>query len=562
MKRALLLGLGLLPGCIFVVHGHPDSDARASASAAPAISPADLLARIKTLSSDEFEGRGPATPGEEKTVAYLTEAFRSIGLEPGNPDGTYVQNVPLAGLKGTPTGSIAAGDKTIQFDFPKDAVALTRRFAPSADVQDSEVVFVGYGIAAPEYGWDDYKGVDVRGKTIVMLVNDPPVPDPKDSSKLDDAVFKGRAMTYYGRWTYKYEIAAEKGAAAALIVHQEGPAGYPWSVVEKSWSREIFDIDTPDGNQGRAAVEGWITLDKAKELCAACGKDFAALEASARAREFQPVALAARARFHIANEVRRVPSRNVVAKLTGSDAALRDEWVVYTAHWDHLGKSTDAQGDGIFNGAVDNASGTAGLLEIAKTFSSGPRPKRSILFVSVTAEEKGLLGSKWYATHPLHPLEKTLADINMDSLNTWGRTSDIVSVGYGQSTLDELLVRLAGEDGRTVKPDPQPEKGAYYRSDHFEFAKVGVPALYADSGTDVLGRPPGWGAEKGDAFTAHDYHQPSDEVKPDWDLSGAVQDLALLERLGRALADGDRWPEWKEGSEFKARREAMLRGTR
>ena len=569
MERIRLLALLLLfPACVVVLHDtstkRPPSRAVADAMQPDAsIAAPRLLERISILASDEYEGRAPATPGEEKTVGYLVNEFKNIGLAPGNPDGTFVQAVPLVGLTAKPSGSIVvqgAQPKTIAFEFPKDAVALSRRAVPQVDVKDSDVVFVGYGIVAPEYGWDDYKGVDVRGKTIVMLVNDPPVPDPKDPTKLDDSVFKGRAMTYYGRWTYKYEIAAEKGAAAALIVHQDGPAGYPWSVVDKSWSREVFDIETPDGNAGRAAVEGWITLAKAEELFAACGKEFRVLEASAATRGFAPVPLGAKANFHVDSVVRKVSSKNVLAKLEGSDPAKKDELVIYTAHWDHLGKSDVPGGDGIFNGAVDNASGTAGLLEIATAFARGPRPKRSILFLSVTSEEKGLLGSRWYATHPLYPLERTLADINMDSLNTWGRTSDIVSVGYGQSTLDELLVEQAGAGGRTVKPDPQPEKGAYYRSDHFEFAKVGVPALYADGGVDVLGKPPGWGLAKGEEFTKKDYHQPSDEVKPDWDLSGAVQDLELLVAVGRAIADGETWPAWKDGSEFKARRDAMMRG--
>jgi Zn-dependent M28 family amino/carboxypeptidase len=564
MRRVSIALLPLLSACVVVVHDEKPGSAggKPASTIADPISASSLLDRIRVLSSDEFEGRGPGTPGEEKTIAYLAKEFQALGLEPGNSDGTYLQKVPLVGLKATPAGSFAVGEKAIALEFPKDAVAVTHRFVPQADVQDSDVVFVGYGVVAPEYHWDDYKGVDVRGKTIVMLVGDPPVPDPKDPSKLDDAVFKGRAMTYYGRWTYKYEIAAEKGAAAAVIVHQDGPAGYPWSVVQSSWSREVFDIDTPDQNQGRAAVEAWITLDKAKELCSACGKDFAALEASSRTREFAPVALSARARFHLETAIRRVESHNVVAKVPGSDPALRDECVVYTAHWDHLGKDESLSGDKIFNGAVDNASGTAGLLEIAKAMRRGPSTKRSVLFLSVTAEEKGLLGSRWYAAHPILPLEKTLADINMDSLNPWGRTSDVIEVGFGQSTLDDVLIAAAAEQGRSVSAEPQPEKGAYFRSDHFEFAKVGVPALYADSGVEFLGKPPGWGIAKGDEFTSRDYHKPSDEVKPDWDLSGAVEDLELLVRVGRKVADGDRRPEWKEGSEFRARREAMLRGTR
>jgi Zn-dependent M28 family amino/carboxypeptidase len=310
---------------------------------------------------------------------------------------------------------------------------------------------------------------------------------------------------------------------------------------------------------GRASVEGWLHLDKARELLAACGQDYGALKKAACSKDFRPVPLDAKASFHVKNALRNVASRNVVAKIPGRNAGAGDEFVVYTAHWDHLGKSAKAEGDAIYNGAVDNASGSAGLLEIARAFASlRERPRRTIVFLAVTAEEKGLLGSKWYAEHPLYPLAKTLCEINMDSLNPWGRTSDIVSVGYGQSTLDEVLVSLAAEQGRTVKPDAQPEKGSYYRSDHFEFAKVGVPALYADSGTEVVGRPPGWGLAKVDEFTAKDYHKPSDEVRPDWDLSGAVQDLCLLFHIGRHVADGDRWPEWKEGSEFKVRREAML----
>ena len=560
-----VLPLVLLPACIVVLEGSSPRPAASKAgpgrTGGTAIDPAAVLARIRTLASDEFEGRGPATPGEEKTVAYLTREFEELGLAPGNPDGTYVQAVPLVGMKATPTGAIDAGARKIGLEVPREAVLLTRRFEPSVDVADSDVVFVGYGIVAPEYGWDDYKGVDVHGKTIVMLVNDPPVPDPQDPTRLDDSVFKGRGMTYFGRWTYKYEIAKEKGAAAALIVHQDKPAGYPWSVVEKSWTVEVFDIDTPDGNKDRAAVEGWITLEKAEELFAACGKDFRALEAAASARDFAPVALGAKARFHVENAVRHVPSRNVVARVEGSDPALASECVVYSAHWDHLGVRDAGEGDRICNGAVDNASGTAGLLEIARAFKAGPPPKRSVLFLAVTAEEKGLLGSKWYAEHPLVPLEKTLANVNMDSLNTWGRTSDVVSIGYGQSTLDEVLVELAAEQGRTVKPDPEPEKGLYYRSDHFEFAKVGVPALYADSGLEMIGKPPGWGLERVAEYTAQRYHQPADEIQEGWDLSGAAQDLELLVRLGRAIADGERRPEWKDGSEFKARREAMLRGS-
>jgi Zn-dependent M28 family amino/carboxypeptidase len=441
-----------------------------------------------------------------------------------------------------------------------DYVAVSRRFVDEVTVQDSDVVFVGYGVVAPEYGWDDYKDVDVKGKTIVMLVNDPAIPDPKDASKLDENMFKGNAMTYYGRWTYKYEIATEKGAAAAIIVHETGPAGYPFEVVSGSWGRENFDIQAPDKNMARVAVESWITSDVAKKLFTACGKDFDQLKKSALGKDFKPVALGAKASFKLKNTLREVQSNNVIAKLEGSDARLKDEYVVYTAHWDHLGRDETLQGDQIFNGALDNASGTATLLELAEAFSRlQPAPKRSVLFLAVTAEEKGLLGAKYYANNPLYPLERTLANINMDGANQWGKTKDVVVIGLGNSTLDELLTEAARKQGRTVKPDAEPEKGFFYRSDHFEFAKLGVPALYPDSGTEYIGKPESYGQQKRDEYTQRDYHKVSDDIKPDWDLAGAVDDAQLIFEVGYAVANGDRYPEWKPGTEFKAKREEMLR---
>jgi Zn-dependent M28 family amino/carboxypeptidase len=523
---------------------------------------ARLLEHIRVLSSDLFEGRAPGSAGEERTVAYLTERFRKFGLLPGNPDGTYVQEVPLVGFQATSAkGEFRlAGQKTIGLSFLEDWVAVSRRLVPQVDVSDSGVVFVGYGVVAPEYGWDDYKGVDVRGKTLLMLVGDPAIPDPANPAELDPGMFKGRAMTYYGRWTYKYEIASEKGAAAAILVHETGPAGYPFSVVTGSWGRENFEIRQPGENNGRVAVEGWVSLDKAKELCTACGKDFAELKAAALRRDFRPVALDARARFTIANRLRDVQSKNVIARLDGSDPKLRDEYVVYTAHWDHLGRDPALQDDQIFNGAADNASGTAALLELAQAFRGRtPAPRRSILFLAVTAEEKGLLGAKYYAAHPLYPLAKTLADINMDVINLWGPTRDIVSVGKGQSTLDDVLEAIAAEKGRVVVGDAEPEKGYFYRSDHFEFAKEGVPALDPKGGIDYLGKPAGFGRRIHDEYTERDYHKVSDEIKPGWDLAGAVLDLQLLMDVGLRVANGPQFPEWKPGSEFKARREAMLR---
>ena len=549
--------------CIFLISGGVRADDADLAQALDKIDAAGLLKHIQTLSSDEFEGRAPGSPGEEKSVAYLTDQFRRLGLKPGNPDGTYIQSVPLIGFSTKAKGTLRIGAKTISLNDPERWVAVSRRSPGPVDVLDSEVVFVGYGVVAPEYGWDDYKGLDVRGKTLVMLVNDPPVVDKNDPSKLDDNSFRGKAMTYYGRWTYKYEIGAEKGAAAVLIVHDTVPAGYPYEVVKGSWGRENFDIPSPDGNRGRAAIEGWIHLDTAKRLCELAGKDFDALKRLASKSDFKPIPLAARAEFHAEMPARKVASRNVVAKLEGSDPKLKNEYVVYTAHWDHLGRDTTLTGDQIYNGAADNASGVAALLEIAKALAALKEPpKRSILFLAVTAEEQGLLGSKYYATHPLYPLESTLADINMDGINLWGRAKDIQVVGKGLSTLEDLFENVAHAHERVVTPDAEPEKGIFYRSDHFEFAKLGVPAIYLKAGTDLIGKPAGFGKRKRDEYVKNDYHKVSDEVKPDWDLSGGVDDARLLAELGLNIASLDKYPEWKAGAEFKARREAMLKAKR
>src|SRR5688572_15300945 len=384
----------------------------------------DLLKHIQVLASDEFEGRGPGTPGEERTLDYLLKQFKGMGLQPGNPDGTYFQNVPLVGITGEPAASLTVGGKPLEVFLPRDCVIWSRRLAPEIKVPDTDVGVVGYGIVAPEYQWDDFKDVDVRGKTILMLVNDPPIPDPNDPSKLDEKMFKGRGMTYYGRWTYKYEIATKKGAAAAIVIHETGPAGYPWAVVVGSNSRENMDLKSAGGNLDRVAVEGWMTADLAIKLCAAAGEDYQALKQRALRRDFKPVSLPAKAAWTVANKWREISSRNVLAKLDGSDPKLKNELVIYTAHWDHLGRSPNLPGDQIYNGALDNASGTAALLELAEAFTS-TRPKRSVLFLAVTAEEKGLLGARHYATHPVYPLERTMANINIDGVNVWGRTRDL-----------------------------------------------------------------------------------------------------------------------------------------
>lgn len=564
-KFALILTLSL---CAFIAASSNYVTAQRSGIQVTDVAPAalntitsdDILRHTRVLASDEFEGRAPGTRGEDLTVKYLTSEFKRLGLKPGNPDGTYTQKVPLAEFTAQPTASFDVKGEKINLNFPNDYVAVSRRYVPEVNVANSDVVFVGYGVVAPEYGWDDYKGLDVKGKTVVMLINDPAVPDPADASKLDDKMFKGRAMTYYGRWTYKYEIASEKGAAACIIVHETAPAGYPYEVVSGSWGRENFDIVRADKNMGRVAIESWLTSERARQLFTASGQDFDALKRAATRKDFKPVSLNARANFTLKNTLRTINSQNVIAKIEGSDARLKNEYVIYSAHWDHFGRDPKMQGDGIFNGALDNASGTAGLLEIAEALSKvTPKPKRTIIFLAVTAEERGLLGAKYYATNPLYPLNKTLANINMDGVNQWGKTRDIIIVGLGNSTLDDLLSATAAKQNRVIKPDAEPEKGFFYRSDHFEFAKQGVPALYTDAGDDFIDKPAGYAQAKRDEYTARDYHKVSDEIKPDWELSGAVEDLRLLTTVGYSVAQGTSYPEWKPGTEFRARREESLK---
>jgi len=538
----------------------PATSTRTPIGQLPVVDTAAVLSHTKVLASDEYEGRAPGTRGEELTVAYLTNEFKKIGLKPGNPDGTYFQKVPLVGITPDPsTLTFRKGSQTAALKWKDDVVAWTKHVAERASIENSELVFVGYGVVAPEFNWDDYKGLDVKGKTLVMLINDPPVPDPANATELDPKTFGGKAMTYYGRWTYKYEIGAQKGAAGVLIIHETGPAGYPFEVVQSKVT-EQFDLVTPDRNMGRASIEGWITLDEGKKLLKMAGQDFDALKKQAATREFKPVPLGVTASMALHNRLRTIDSKNVVARLEGGDPKLKDEYVVYTAHWDHLGIGPAVNGDRIYNGAKDNAVGTAGLLEIARAFTKLPvPPKRSILFVSVTAEEQGLLGSQYYSVTPLYPLARTLADINIDGLNVHGRTKDLTLIGYGASELDDYVSDAAGEQGRVVRPDPETEKGFYYRSDHFNFAKQGVPALDPDEGIDFIGKPPGYGKSVRDDYTEHNYHKPSDEVRPDWDLSGAGEDLELLFAVGYRVAQADRFPQWRSGNEFKAKRDEMLK---
>jgi Zn-dependent M28 family amino/carboxypeptidase len=537
------------------------SDPSAPDAALTSLSADRILANIKTLSSDQFEGRGPGSNGENLTIKYMEAQFRASGLEPGNPDGTFLQNVSLVSITPQPGVKIAltGHGQTLSPTFPKDFVAWTKRVVEKSSI-DADMIFVGYGVQAPEFNWDDFKGVDVRGKVIVVLINDPPVPDPKDPTKLDANTFGGNAMTYYGRWTYKYEKAAEMGAAGCFIIHDTAGAGYPWEVVQNGRSGEQFTLNTPDKAMNRAAIEGWFSGDTATKLFKMGGQDLAALRKAAVSRDFHPVALNVHAKLDLTNTLRTLDSHNLVAKITGSDPKLKDEYVIYSAHWDHFGIGPAVNGDKIYHGAADNAAGSSALLEIARAYKQlKTQPKRSMLFLSVTSEEQGLLGSQYYSEHPLYPLARTAANINMDGMNMLGRTHDIVMIGKGASTLDQIVEDLAKNQGRTVKPDPESEKGFFYRSDHFNFAKHGVPAFDPDAGVDYIGKPEGWGIKMRDKYTSEDYHKPSDVIKPYWDLSGAVEDCQLFFLVGYQVANAAQLPQWNPGAEFKAIRDASLK---
>jgi Zn-dependent M28 family amino/carboxypeptidase len=543
-----LLSLAVL---VAACGGAPSSDTGTVVSF-PVIDGNRVLEHTKTLASDAFEGRQPGSRGEDLTVAYIIDQFKKAGLGPGNPDGTFVQKVPMVGIVTDQKAvlSFRRGATVQSLVWRDDFVAWTKRVVDTVRVEKSDVVFVGYGVQAPEFNWDDYKGVDVKGKTMVVLVGDPPVPDPSDATKLDDRVFGGRAMTYYGRWTYKYEMGQKLGAAAVLIVHETEPAGYPFAVVQGK-TAEQFSLVAPDGNMSRAAVEGWITLEQAKQLFARAGQDFEKAKAAAVTRAFKPIPLGATASVTLRNTIRTVDSQNVVGRIAGSDPVLKNEHVIYTSHWDHFGIGVPVNGDAVYHGAVDNATGVGGLIELGRAFAAMKvAPKRSILMLAVTAEEQGLLGSGYYAANPLYPLAKTIGVVNMDALNVLGKTNDVTITGLGNSDLDDLATQVATDQGRVIRPDPEPERGGFYRSDHFPFVQQGVPALASGGGIDYVGKPAGWGKARSDAFTANDYHKPSDKVKPDWDLSGAVQDLQYYWMVGYRLAQARTFPQWKAGSGF------------
>ena len=525
-----------------------DASDRNFKKAAGAITEEAYRAQVQAIAADELEGRSPGTRGEQRTVEYLEKQFLDLGLQPAS-GGSFRQQVALVEITATdPQLSFARGAGGMTLAFGDDMVIGTRRVRPESSIKDSEVVFVGYGIVAPEYGWNDYAGVDMRGKTALILVNDP------GFVTGDPTLFRGKAMTYHGRWTYKYEEAARQGAAAALIIHDTLPAAYDWQVVRNGWSGPQFHPDAADGHAGRSAIEGWITNARAAQLMELAGQDLATLQAAAVQRGFKPVPLGVTATAGVRNVIRRAKSPNIAGVMPGKDRP--DEYVIYVAHWDHFGRALAFTGDTIFNGAVDNATGVAGILTIARAYRDLiPGPSRSIMFLAVTAEEAGLIGSEHYAKHPLVPLEKTAAVINIDALNPLGRARDIEVIGFGASQLENLLAKAAKTQGRTLTPDRRSEAGYFYRSDHFNFAKAGVPALYVKSGTTLRDAPPEKGLALYDEYYAVRYHKPNDQYDASWDVSGSIQDLKLLFEVGARVANGKSWPEWYEGNEFRAARE-------
>jgi len=515
--------------------------------------PARLSAHVKTLGSDAFEGRGPATAGEEKTVAYLIEQMKAAGLEPGgalkNGKRGWTQDVPLAqfNIEGPIELSVSAGGQKRALSQGKDlAVRAAATNIDRVQFKDVPLVFLGYGVTAPERKWDDYQGVDVRGKIVIVLVNDP-------DFETGAGAFGGRAMTYYGRWTYKYEEAARHGALGVLVVHESAPASYGWATVENSNTNAIFDILRPKPRETHVDMEAWVQRDVAASLLKSAGLDYEQLKKQAQSNTFRAVPLKGvtmSANYKVKHET--VISKNVVGLLAGTTHP--DQTVIYTAHWDHLGiGKPDATGDRIFNGAVDNGSGLAAVLELARLFGSAPKTPRSVVFLAVTAEEKGLLGSEYYAANPVYPLETTVADINMDSLGVHGRAKDFGT--FGDNTLVDELAAAGRAQGRTLSPDPRPEAGSFFRSDHFPLSKAGVPAVSFKPGDDLENGGTKRGAELREEYTAKKYHQPKDEWSDSLDFSGEAQDVELLYAVGRSLATSDRWPEWKVGSEFKALRD-------
>jgi Zn-dependent M28 family amino/carboxypeptidase len=529
------------------------------AFAAPPLSAEALLAHVNVLASDEFEGRAPGTEGERRTIDYITRAFAAAGLQPGvaAADGSrsWLQETTLiaATLTNTPTLTISGRDGARDYTYATQFSAWTRRLDPTVNIANAPLVFVGYGINAPELGWNDYAGVDVRGKIVVMLINDP------DFETGDDRGFGGRAMTYYGRWTYKFEEAGRQGAAGAIIVHETAPASYPWTVIQSSTGSARWDIVREDRGANRAGFEGWVTSEVAQETFRRAGLDFARLKARAQTRGFRAVPMGRlTGSLTLETSAEQRTTYNVVGVLPGR--VRPNETIIYAAHWDHLGRCPAVDGDDICNGALDNATGTAALIELARRYSAQGAPERSVAFIGLTAEEQGLLGALYYMQHPLFPARDTVAAINMDGINNFGPTRDIEVVGFGKSEMDDLITQAAAGQGRRVAPDSNPEAGYFYRSDHLHFAQLGIPVLYTSNGVDMVEGGEARGRAMNDAYTANNYHKPSDEMTPEWNMAGGAQDVELMYAVGRRLADSSEWPEWRENAEFRAARTASGRG--
>jgi Zn-dependent M28 family amino/carboxypeptidase len=548
---ALALGVGALLAPRAPLGAAEPAAVPGAAEAAKRIDRGALDAPVRYLADDLVEGRGPASRGDQLARLYLQTTLELLGFEPGGPGGAWQQPFEIVGVKtrAPATWTFTAGGKPVSLKYWDDFIVTSGVQRDSAALADAELVFVGYGIQAPEYQWDDFKGADLKGKVLVMMNNDP---------DWDDNLFAGKRRLYYGRWTYKYESAARQGAAGAIIIHTTPSAGYPWQVVQTSWSAEKFGL--PHAGEPEMQIESWATEDAARRLLAASGHDLARLTEQARNRGFRPVPLGIRTSLAISNTVQRVQTANVLGLLKGSDPKLAGEVVVYSAHHDHFGiGQPDKRGDRIYNGALDNASGCAQLLAIARAYSALPeRPRRSVLFLFVGVEEQGLLGSAYYVGHPTFPLGRIAANINYDGGNIWGRTRDVTAISLGKSSLDGTLIALAARQGRKVLDDQFPDRGHFYRSDQFSFAKAGVPALHINAGTDFIGRPPGWGKEQTEAWEATHYHQPSDELTPDWSFDGMIEDAQLGFFTGLAVAQADEMPVWNRGDEFESARKKAL----
>ncbi|WP_089780364.1 M28 family metallopeptidase [Chitinophaga sp. YR573] len=537
----LVMCLAALAAC----NGTGGNDANNDSTAIKAIDSAGFVKDIGKLASDEFQGRKPFTIGEEKAINYMEQRFKEIGLEPGNGN-SYFQEVPMVELTSKPDGPLVFKGKNGSLSLPylDEYVIATRRVQEKVTISNSEVVFAGFGIVAPEYNWNDYEGLDVKGKTVIVMVNDP--------GFYDAALFKGKTMTYYGRWTYKFEEAARQGATGIIIIHDMGPASYGWSVVRSGWSKPRLDLQTPNDNMSRAAMEGWISRESAQKLFKLAGVSDSLMN-EAKKRGFKAVPLNVTTSMVITNKIKKSTSHNVIAKWPGTD--LKNEYIIYSAHWDHLGVGEAIKGDSIYNGAADNASGSAALLQLATGFSKlKQRPRRSILFIALTGEEQGLLGSEYYASHPVYPLDSTVVDINMDVLNFFGRTKDITIIGLGQSDMDDYAAVAAKKQGRIVVPETNPSNGWFFRSDHFNFAKVGVPALYPGSGNISVFHDTAWAPTHATNYGRERYHSPADQLDSTWEFSGMVEDVRLLFDVGVTLGSESKFPGWKQGSEFKNKR--------